>query len=86
MHSTYPLSVLRTAQPPCLSSGDEMTGPSSVKCSFDFGDGLPASDFNETWQMPWGEQLDVINIYKELKVELQEKTSPERFLNIIFKV
>ena len=42
--------------------------------------------FNETWQMPWGEQLDVVNHYNELKVELQEKTSPERFLNIVFRV
>ena len=41
---------------------------------------------NETWQMPWGEQLDVVNNYNELRVELQEKTSPERFLNIVFKV
>lgn len=44
------------------------------------------SVFNETWQMPWGEQLDVVNNYKELKVELQEKVSPERFLNIVFRV
>ncbi|MBF8148695.1 glycoside hydrolase family 97 protein [Winogradskyella sp. F6397] len=43
------------------------------------------STFNETWQMPWGEQLDVVNNYNELKIELQEKTSPERFLNIVFK-
>ncbi|WP_179351318.1 glycoside hydrolase family 97 protein [Winogradskyella vidalii] len=41
---------------------------------------------NETWQMPWGEQLDVVNNYHELKVELQEKASPERLLNIVFKV
>ena len=41
---------------------------------------------NETWQMPWGEQLDVVNNYNELRVELQERTSPERFLNIEFKV
>ncbi|MBU2922018.1 glycoside hydrolase family 97 protein [Winogradskyella psychrotolerans] len=44
------------------------------------------STFNETWQMPWGEQLDVVNNYNELRVELQEKTTPERFLNIVFKV
>jgi len=44
------------------------------------------TSFNETWQMPWGEQLDVVNNYNELIVELQEKTSPERFLNIVFKV
>lgn len=42
--------------------------------------------FNETWQMPWGEQIDVENNYNELKIELQEKTTPERFLNIVFKV
>jgi len=41
---------------------------------------------NETWQMPWGEQLDVVNHYNELHVKLQEKTTPERFLNIVFKV
>jgi hypothetical protein len=45
-----------------------------------------STSFNETWQMPWGEQLEVVNNYNELKVELQEKTSPERFLNIVFKV
>ncbi len=44
------------------------------------------STFNETWQMPWGEQSEVVNNYTELKIELQETTSPERFLHIIFKV
>lgn len=43
-------------------------------------------NFKETWQMPWGEQLDVVNNYSELKVFLQEKVSPERFLNIVFRV
>nr|WP_321232250.1 glycoside hydrolase family 97 protein [uncultured Psychroserpens sp.] len=42
--------------------------------------------FSETWQMPWGEQTDVINNYRELKVMLQEKVSPERFLNLVFRV
>ncbi len=41
---------------------------------------------HDTWQMPWGEQLDVVNNYNELKVELQEKTTAERLLNIVFKV
>ncbi|MFD2916538.1 glycoside hydrolase family 97 protein [Psychroserpens luteus] len=40
----------------------------------------------ETWQMPWGEQDTVQNNYKKLKVFLQEKVSPERFLNIVFRV
>ncbi|MBP8791966.1 MAG: glycoside hydrolase family 97 protein [Lutibacter sp.] len=44
------------------------------------------STFNETWQMPWGEQLDVVNNYNELKVELQETSNLKRKLNIIFRV
>lgn len=45
-----------------------------------------ATTFNETWQMPWGEQLDVVNNYNELRVELQEKSVLKRKLNIVFKV
>lgn len=44
------------------------------------------TEFNETWQMPWGEQLDVVNNYNEIKVELQEKSNLKRKLNIVFKV
>ena len=43
-------------------------------------------NFNETWQMPWGEQLNVLNKYKELRVELQENQPPNRKLTIVFKV
>jgi hypothetical protein len=45
-----------------------------------------SSSFNETWQMPWGEQLDVVNNYNELKVELEENSELKRKLNIVFKV
>nr|WP_321221871.1 glycoside hydrolase family 97 protein [uncultured Psychroserpens sp.] len=40
----------------------------------------------ETWKMPWGEQELVQNNYNELKIFLQEKISPERFLTIAFRV
>ncbi|WP_411767322.1 glycoside hydrolase family 97 protein [Winogradskyella sp. A3E31] len=43
------------------------------------------SQFNETWQMPWGEQLKVVNHYNELKIELEEASELKRKLNIIFK-
>lgn len=43
-------------------------------------------EFNETWQMPWGEQLDVVNHFNELRIELQEKSDLKRKLNIVFKV
>ena len=45
-----------------------------------------ASSFNEKWQMPWGEQVNVVNNYNELKVELQETSELKRKLTIIFKV
>ncbi|WP_412559910.1 glycoside hydrolase family 97 protein [Winogradskyella sp. MIT101101] len=44
------------------------------------------NSFNETWQMPWGEQVDVVNHYNELKVELLETSEPKRKLNIVFRV
>ncbi|WP_298880545.1 glycoside hydrolase family 97 protein [uncultured Polaribacter sp.] len=64
---------------------------------FDFENTNPFSDnfevinssikeFNETWQKPWGEQIDVVNHYNELRVELQEKSELKRKLNIVFKV
>ncbi|WP_142786599.1 glycoside hydrolase family 97 protein [Changchengzhania lutea] len=42
--------------------------------------------FNETWDMPWGEQLHVVNHYNELKVELQETSQTHRKLNIVFRI
>jgi hypothetical protein len=65
--------------------------------SFDLKDLPPLEDnfkiinssiatINETWQMPWGEQIDVKNNYNELTVYLEEKTADKRQLNIHFKV
>ena len=44
------------------------------------------NSFNDTWQMPWGEQLDVVNHFKELKIELEETSELNRKLTIVFKV
>ncbi|WP_353779715.1 glycoside hydrolase family 97 catalytic domain-containing protein [Winogradskyella sp. 3972H.M.0a.05] len=65
--------------------------------AFDFKDSDPLkgnlslinsniSEFNETWQMPWGEQIDVVNHYNELKVQLQETSESQRKVNITFRV
>lgn len=65
--------------------------------SFDFKDSAPlknnfkmlssiAATADETWQMPWGEQLDVRNHYNELIVNLEEKSELKRKLNIHFKI
>ena len=47
--------------------------------------GSSTNTVNETWDMPWGEQKDVINHYNELKVELEETTAPNRKLNVYFR-
>jgi hypothetical protein len=65
--------------------GFEFTNASTLKNHLKIVN-TQVSNFNETWQMPWGEQLDVINHYNELKVELQESKSPNRKFNIVFKV
>lgn len=44
------------------------------------------SNFEEIWEMPWGEQKEVENKYRQLKIELQETTLLKRKLNIVFRV
>lgn len=43
-------------------------------------------EVNETWEMPWGEQLEVVNHFNELIVGLQETKSPNRQMRIVFRV
>ncbi|GAA4816154.1 glycoside hydrolase family 97 protein [Litoribaculum gwangyangense] len=42
--------------------------------------------FDENWDMPWGEQLNVRNNYNELTVNLEEQSETKRLLSIHFKV
>jgi hypothetical protein len=64
---------------------------------FDFKDDLPfkenfeiinsyTSSFDETWETVWGEQRFIRNDYKELKVELKEKTEKGRRCFFVFRV
>ena len=68
----------------------------SSSMSFDFKnqeslkDGLSiinstTNTIDETWEMPWGEQKDVVNNYNELVVELEETQAPNRKFNIYFR-
>ncbi len=43
------------------------------------------SSFDETWNQPWGEEINVRNHYNELRISLQEKSDKERQLNIVFR-
>ncbi len=44
-----------------------------------------SSEINETWEMPWGEQREVVNHGNELIVNLEEVASPNRKFNIYFR-
>ena len=43
-------------------------------------------DFQETWEMPWGEQQLVENKFSELKLFLQEESGEKRLLNVTYRV
>ncbi|MDR1527255.1 MAG: glycoside hydrolase family 97 protein [Dysgonamonadaceae bacterium] len=47
--------------------------------------GTETAEKDETWQQPWGEELDVRNHYKELTVKLQEKNGKKRRFDIVFR-
>ncbi len=66
------------------SMGFDFKGQNSMKSGFVIKKATE-KDFNETWEMPWGEQRSVVNKYKELLVELEETASPNRQLNIYFR-
>lgn len=44
------------------------------------------SSFDEVWEQPWGEEINVLNHYNEMKVELAEKNNLRRTLNVVFRV
>ncbi|MEM6396182.1 MAG: glycoside hydrolase family 97 protein [Bacteroidota bacterium] len=74
---------------------DEMIIDQS-KMGFEFADQEPmkagfeivnssVESYNESWEMPWGEQREVVNNYNELIVELQEKEAPNRRIDVYFR-
>ncbi|MDF1699369.1 MAG: glycoside hydrolase family 97 protein [Saprospiraceae bacterium] len=44
-----------------------------------------STSINETWEMPWGEQREVVNAYNELVVELEEVNIPNRRMALYFR-
>ena len=49
-------------------------------------DSIKTREFNERWEMPWGEQRYVTNHYNELKVFLSENKYLKRRFAIVFRV
>lgn len=79
--------VIYNAKPVVETStlGFDFKGEPSIK------DGLAVkssavTEFNETWEMPWGEQLKVVNHYRQLSVTLAEKSGKRRTFNVVFRV
>lgn len=65
--------------------GFDLKDMASLKDSYEIINAT-SSNFNEVWEMPWGEQTKVENNYNELKIELQEKADLKRKLTIVFRV
>lgn len=75
-------------------NGEEIVKPSQLGFLLNSGDpfftgfkvtGISTDSFDETWQQPWGEEIDVRNNYKQLKIHLQEESGKQRQLNLIFR-
>lgn len=47
---------------------------------------VTSNTFNETWEMPWGEQREVQNHYNAMVITLEEMDAPNRKFNVEFKV
>ncbi len=47
---------------------------------------IDSSVFDETWRPVWGEQSSIRNHYKELKVQLKDRSGSGIMLTIIFRV
>lgn len=48
--------------------------------------GTAREEHDETWEQPWGETRLVRNHYRELSVSLEERESPGRRLDVVFRV
>ncbi|REE80022.1 glycosyl hydrolase family 97 [Lutibacter oceani] len=67
------------------SLGFDLKDAPSLKAGFELVNAT-SSSFNETWEMPWGEQSEVVNNYNELKLDLQEIAELKRKITLVFKV
>ncbi|MEY4953480.1 MAG: hypothetical protein RL299_1904, partial [Pseudomonadota bacterium] len=48
--------------------------------------GQEVSDFDQTWQQPWGEWSSIRNHYREFKVHLKETTALARVFTVTFRI
>ena len=43
------------------------------------------SQQKDTWEMPWGEQKEVVNHYNQITISLKEQDAPSRKLDLVFR-
>ena len=96
-HIVVDIALSNLGQPYYRVNYKDQTVIDTSFMSFDFKD-LPslkdnfkivntvAGTFDESWDMPWGEQLSVRNNYNELIVNLEEQSEAKRRLSLHFKV
>ncbi len=48
--------------------------------------GQAVSDFDQTWNQPWGEWATIRNHYRELRVQLKETTALARVFTVTFRI
>lgn len=65
--------------------GFDLKDQSALKDNFEVLK-VTKSTLEENWELPWGEQLKVVNHYNELTVSLKEDNASGRLMNIIFRV
>ena len=65
--------------------GFEFQDMPAMKTDFEVT-GVQKDSLNETWEMPWGEQLEVQNHYNELKIDLVETNETARALSLRFRI
>lgn len=65
--------------------GIELVNAPALRTGFEVTD-YSTRALNDTWEMPWGEQREVVNHYNELRVELQEVPPPNRTMRLVFRI
>ncbi|WP_350179130.1 glycoside hydrolase family 97 protein [Phaeodactylibacter sp.] len=65
--------------------GFELTGAPALRTGFEMAE-YSTRALNDTWEMPWGEQREVMNQYNELTVEVREVPPPNRKMRLVFRV
>ncbi len=82
---TYEVSFKKEAIIKPSTLGFELKDQPALANDFEIVN-VAISNFEETWEMPWGEKKEVENKYNQLKVELQETSALKRKINVVFKV